>query len=139
MILGTISAIIENAGLQLTIDGESAPTTKKYMFLSSYAPQAGDRVLIEEVGDSLVVLGKLTNTYADSAGGLLTDISITNHGAIYGVKKDGTLTDAHRGVQANYVWNQTHSDHTYPICFKEQSNVFYIAYSGGTWKKITTT
>jgi hypothetical protein len=62
MLLGTISAVIENAGLRLTIDGESSPTTKEYRFLSSYVPKVGDRVLVAETGDSYVVLGKVTET-----------------------------------------------------------------------------
>lgn len=106
MLLGTISAVIENAGLRLTIDGEDSPTTKEYRFLDSYIPRVGDRVLVAEVSDSYVVLGRVTGTI--------------------------------KYPQANSVWNKTHSDHTYPIVFRETGNVFYIAYSGGTWKKITT-
>lgn len=106
MLLGTISAVIENAGLRLTIDGESSPTTKEYRFLDSYIPQVGDRVLVAETGDSYVVLGKVTDTI--------------------------------KYPQANSVWNRSHSNHTYPIVFYETNGVFYIAYSGGTWKKITT-
>ena len=106
MLLGTISAVIENAGLRLTIDGEDSPTTKEYKFLDSYIPQVGDRVLVAETNDSYVVLGRVTGTV--------------------------------KYPQANSVWNKTHSDHTYPIVFRETGNVFYIAYSGGSWKKITT-
>lgn len=76
MLLGNISHVYTTEGLSLYIDGESSPTTKKYHFLASYIPNAGDRVLIEEVGDSLIVLGKITNdssdaghvAYADAAG-----------------------------------------------------------------------
>ncbi len=65
MILGTIGTYTAGSGVTLTIDGEETPTTKDYKFLSSYSPVAGDRVLIEEIGNSYVVLGKLT----ESAGG----------------------------------------------------------------------
>lgn len=84
MILGTISAVDDDNGLQLIIDGEDIPTTKKYTYMASYVPTADDRVLIEEVGGSYVIMGKIISdvessgmarvaenavnaTYADSA------------------------------------------------------------------------
>ena len=66
MKLGTISAVDNSNGLTLVIDGESSATTKKYHYLASYVPTAGDRVLIAEVGDSYVVMGKLVQAVADS-------------------------------------------------------------------------
>lgn len=62
MILGTISAYTSGTGVSLTIDGESTPTTKKYMFLSSYTPVVNDRVLIEEVSGTYVVLGSVVSS-----------------------------------------------------------------------------
>ncbi len=58
MILGTVAAV-DSAGVQILIDGESTPTTKKYKRLSSYSPVVNDRVLIAEIGGSYVVLGKV--------------------------------------------------------------------------------
>jgi len=110
MLLGTISAVIENAGLRLTIDGESSPTTKEYRFLGSYSPKVGDRVLVAETGDSYVVLGKVTDTASETP----------------------------QYPQASSVWNRLHADHTYPIVFYESNSSFYIAYSGGSWHRITT-
>lgn len=78
MILGKISALTEGEGVTLIVDGETEPTTKKYMFLSSYQPEADDRVLIEEISDTYVVIGKVvesteavhvtTADYATNAG-----------------------------------------------------------------------
>lgn len=72
MILGTISEITSGQGVSLVIDGEESATTMKYSFLSSYRPTAGDRVLIEEIGDTYVVIGKIVATpaadYAAEAG-----------------------------------------------------------------------
>lgn len=62
MILGTIASYIENQGVTLIIDGEESPTEKEYKFISSYQPKVNDRVVIEEIGDSYVVLGALTGT-----------------------------------------------------------------------------
>lgn len=62
MILGTITSYSANTGVTLTIDGESSPTTKNYAFLSTYAPTVGDRVLIEEISGSYVVLGAVSKT-----------------------------------------------------------------------------
>lgn len=66
MILGKVQARDNTNGLTLVIDGEDEPTTKKYHYLASYVPAAGDRVLIEEIGDSYVVLGKIIDTYSSS-------------------------------------------------------------------------
>ena len=62
MLLGKISQFDNNSGVKLIIDGEEEPTTKKYAFLSTYSPEVGDRVLIEEISDSYVVLGAVSKT-----------------------------------------------------------------------------
>ena len=59
MILGTVKTITSGSGVTVQIDGESAATTKKYTYLSSYTPAVNDRVLIAEVGGSYVILGKI--------------------------------------------------------------------------------
>lgn len=66
MILGTISAVDNDNGLQLIIDGEDLPTTKKYTYMASYVPAANDRVLIEEISGSYVIMGKVINEVASS-------------------------------------------------------------------------
>ena len=66
MILGTISAVDSVNGLQLIIDGEDDPTTKKYTYMASYVPSANDRVLIEEIGGSYVIMGKVISDVASS-------------------------------------------------------------------------
>lgn len=66
MILGTISAVDNTDGLQLIIDGEDVATTKKYTYMASYVPAANDRVLIEEVGGSYVIMGKVISDVASS-------------------------------------------------------------------------
>lgn len=64
MILGKIASV--GGGVALIIDGETTPTTKKYLFLSSYSPAVNDRVLIEEISGTYVVLGKVTDTASGS-------------------------------------------------------------------------
>ena len=66
MILGTISAVDADNGLQLIIDGEDLPTTKKYTYMASYVPTANDRVLIEEISGSYVIMGKVISDVASS-------------------------------------------------------------------------
>jgi len=44
---------------QLIFDGEDSPTVKRYSYLASYSPAAGDPVLVALVGTSGVVLGKV--------------------------------------------------------------------------------
>ena len=66
MILGTISAVDNDKGLQLIIDGEDEPTTKKYTYMASYVPTANDRVIIEEISGSYVIMGKVISDYSSS-------------------------------------------------------------------------
>ena len=66
MILGTISAVDNDNGLQLIIDGEDSPTTKKYTYMASYVPAANDRVLIEEISGSYVIMGKVISDKSSS-------------------------------------------------------------------------
>lgn len=61
MILGTVAEYVAGDGISIIIDGEDTSTEKKYTFLASYSPQVNDRILIEEVGDSYVVLGKIAD------------------------------------------------------------------------------
>ena len=77
MILGTISAVDNENGLQLTIDGEDSPTTKKYTYMASYVPAANDRVIIEEISGSYVIMGKVINDY-DASGIVRQADSATN-------------------------------------------------------------
>ena len=80
MILGTISAVDNTDGLQLIIDGEDVATTKKYTYMASYVPVANDRVLIEEVGGSYVIMGKVISDVASSgiARSAQTAVNATN-------------------------------------------------------------
>jgi hypothetical protein len=57
MILGTIQTVTANEGVTILVDGETTPTTKKYAWLAPYSPKVGDRVLIEEISGSYVILG----------------------------------------------------------------------------------
>lgn len=66
MILGTINAVDDDNGLQLIIDGEDEPTTKKYTYMASYVPAANDRVLIEEISGSYVIVGKVISDVTQS-------------------------------------------------------------------------
>ena len=66
MILGTISTVDNDNGLQLIIDGEDEPTTKKYTYMASYVPAANDRVLIEEISGSYVIIGKVISDVSSS-------------------------------------------------------------------------
>ncbi len=59
MMLGIVASVTVN-GLTIIIDGETSATEKSYRYLSSYTPTVGDRILIVQVGDSYVVLGKIT-------------------------------------------------------------------------------
>ncbi len=58
--LATIAAGYVSGRPAVVFDGESIATTRLYPYLASYAPQAGDRVLIALVGHGGVILGRVT-------------------------------------------------------------------------------
>lgn len=58
-LLGTIPAGYVSGRPTVQFDGENAASTRTYPCLSSYAPAAGDRVLVAVVGHGAVVLGKV--------------------------------------------------------------------------------
>ena len=57
MIMATVASLPQNEGASFLIDGEEEPTTKKYTS-GSFNLNVGDRVLLEEVGDSYTVISK---------------------------------------------------------------------------------
>lgn len=69
MILGTIGSYTAGQGVTLIIDGEDAPTTKSYYILKSYNPTVGDRVMIQEISGTYVVLGQVSKTGGGGGGG----------------------------------------------------------------------
>lgn len=81
MILGTISSVDNANGLQLIIDGEDSATTKKYTYMSSYVPAANDRVLIEEIGGSYVIVGKVISDFTESGIARQADTATTAQSA----------------------------------------------------------
>lgn len=66
MILGVIKNVDETNGLKVLIDGETSTSTKKYSYLASYVPAVNDRVVIEEIGGSYVIIGKIVTEYEQS-------------------------------------------------------------------------
>jgi hypothetical protein len=57
--IGTIDAAYASGLAKVTFDGESTMDAKPYAYLHSYYPVAGDRVLLEPVGTSYVIVGKI--------------------------------------------------------------------------------
>ncbi len=56
----TVTAILTNPDrLQLQLDGATEPGAKGYRYISAYAPVIGDRVLIQRVSGTILVLGKV--------------------------------------------------------------------------------
>ena len=66
MILGVIKNVDDNNGLKVLIDGETSTSTKKYSYLASYVPAVNDRVVIEEIGGSYVIIGKIVTEIEQS-------------------------------------------------------------------------
>ena len=66
MILGTVQAVDNTNGLSILFDSETEATTKDYKYLASYVPAVGDRVLIEQISGTYVIIGKIISTKANA-------------------------------------------------------------------------
>lgn len=55
---GTVTQVTPG-GVRLQIDGEQSASQKEYKILQSYRPRVGDRVRVEESGNSLLVTGAI--------------------------------------------------------------------------------
>ena len=115
MILGTVKARDNWEGLTLVIDGEDEPTTKKYHYLQSYVPSAGDRVLIADVGDSYVVIGRIITFYS-TAGKART------------AESADTATNATNATYANYMKG-----------YSGGSDIQLTYFNGDLWAKMGST
>ena len=108
MILGTINAVDNDNGLQLIIDGEDLPTTKKYTYMSSYVPTANDRVLIEEIGGSYVIMGKVISDVA-SSGIARSAENATNATNATNAENATNATNAENATNATNAENATNA------------------------------
>ncbi len=96
MILGKIASV-SNDGVTLIIDGETSATKKKYAFISTYYPAADDRVIIEEIADQYVIIGKITSDPADAGQAKHAE---TADNATHATKAD-TATSSNTATSAN--------------------------------------
>lgn len=133
MILGKVQARDNNAGLQIVIDGEDEPTTKKYHYLASYVPAAGDRVLIEEIGDSYVVIGKVIDTYSDSGIARRASTAASADSA----KNANHATTASSATSATSATNATYASNV--KSYSGNYNLQFAYYNGDIWAKIGST
>lgn len=140
MILGTITSTNAN-GILLKIDGEDTATTKRYTFLSPYYPTANDRVLVEEVGDQYVILGKIVTARADGGRAQYATTAGSASSATNATVA-GTVTHVHNWIQTTTPTTSTDAG----IQFRtDVQNVFsaskvqWRAVSGssyGSWKDL---
>lgn len=121
MILGTISEVDNTKGLTLVIDGEETPTEKKYSYLASYVPATGDRVLIEEISDTYVIVGKLITNYNDSGK----------------ARSVATADNATLAVTSHYVYSDTSYSTSNRIQFRVYNNRLQYASGISAWKTLS--
>lgn len=57
-LLATVETV-NSDGLQILLRGEEKATQKKYKYVKTYTPAAGDEVCVAVIGDSYVVIGKI--------------------------------------------------------------------------------
>lgn len=108
MILGKISSVDSTTGVKIIIDGEDTATTKKYSYLASYTPTAGDRVLIEEINGSYVILGKLC-TRVDQSGIVRQAANATNANHATSADSATNATNATKAQTAVTATNATNA------------------------------
>ena len=108
MILGKISSVDSTTGVKVIIDGEDTASTKKYSYLASYTPTAGDRVLIEEINGSYVILGKLC-TRVDQSGIVRQAANATNAAHATSADSATNATNATKAQTAVTATNATNA------------------------------
>ena len=59
MIIGTIASV-EDGAASVIIDSEDTATKKMYKSINSYSPKVGDRVLLDRIGGSYVIILSIT-------------------------------------------------------------------------------
>lgn len=58
--MGTIDPSYEGAGRpRVQFDGDDSESVRRFAYLASYAPTAGDRVLLLRAGSSWVIVGRV--------------------------------------------------------------------------------
>lgn len=118
MKIGVIQTIDQSNGLTILFDGETDPTVKKFKYLNSYYPKLNDKVIVDEVGGSFVILGAITDDYSTTAT----------------AKKAETATTSTTATNATYsdaLNNKYNSLYPY-IQLGFYSNNYYIRYLTNT-------
>ena len=157
MILGTIKSYTQNEGVTVLIDGEEMPTQKDYKFLSSYSPVIDDRVLIEEISGTYVIIGKISDNsssdgnYSLESGTSDNIINLVNgSGEIISSVTVNNVSNANSATNATNATNSTNAtniiNQNYPtnnnarIQFRTDGlyGVFKLQYrlGSGSWKDI---
>ncbi len=57
--LGKIDSNYTSGRPKIIFDGEDVASLKGYNYISSYTPKAGDRVLLQKVAGTYIILGKI--------------------------------------------------------------------------------
>jgi hypothetical protein len=57
--LGKIDSEYSSGRPKIVFDGETTASEKQYPYLSSYTPEADDRVLLARIAGSYIVIGKV--------------------------------------------------------------------------------
>lgn len=57
--LGKIDNNYSSGRPKIMFDGEDVASLKGYNYISSYTPKAGDRVLLQKVAGTYIILGKI--------------------------------------------------------------------------------
>ena len=125
MLIGTINAVDQTNGVTIQIDGEEEATTKKYTYLSSYSPTVNDRVLVEEVGDSYVIIGKVTDDYATSGRAHYADTAGTAASATSAASAT-TATSATSATKATQDESGNNIKNTYGASLYFSSGTLYL-------------
>lgn len=64
VLIGTVDPYYTAGLVSVTFDGESAPSSKGYTWVSTYLPFRGDRVFLIPLGQSYIIGGKVTSSSA---------------------------------------------------------------------------
>lgn len=122
MILGTVQAVDNTNGLSILLDSETEATTKDYKYLASYVPAVGDRVLIEQISGTYVIIGKVIS-------------AVTNAGQAAHATSATTATTANR-VNNNYSSSAADIYFRTTTASASTATLQYRYGTSGAWKDV---
>ncbi len=112
-------ASVSNGKALVTFYGETIASTKQFAYIVGYKPTVGDKVALFAVGNSYIILGKvstdsITNNYYPTAAEVANTYESQTHASSTYLSKTDAASDYLKKTDASSTYeSQTHASSTY--------------------------